>query len=103
MALQKLDTKEIETLIEALEHWENANFAPKFIKVAVKDFLKEIAPEEVQKDFDEQCLKSDQLKIERKETSLLLKAKLIQMKQNIIIKDTNKILKDNTSRTKTTK
>jgi len=93
----KLTIKEIDILIDALEAWETkdagANLAMDFLGVMLSDNTPEGKArfERMAKQRQEKM----ELKLrERKETSLLLRAKLVGIKQDILIDNANDILKD---------
>lgn len=83
-------TKEIDTLIEALDAWEQKDFAGRmFGKFVSAMVAKDISPEQQQElEREEQRAeeKADREARQRREVATLLKAKLIMMKQDSEIK-----------------
>ncbi len=93
----QLTIKDLEILIESLDAWENKEIAGEMMgelmsmMILGKDVTQEDkAQYEIDRDVKRE--KAEFEKRERKETSLLLKAKLVMLKQEIPIKDANKIL-----------
>ncbi len=93
----QLIIKDLDILIEALDAWENKEMAGEMMGELMtmmmlgKDATQEDKAEyEINRDAKRE--KAEFEKRERKETSLLLKAKLIMLKQEIPVKDANKIL-----------
>lgn len=85
--------EDIETLIEALGDWENKHLESCFsvgvlgILLAPNDEPYEKQKQELTNSFNDAAGKTKM----RKETSILLKAKLIQLKQAIAIKNLEKM------------
>lgn len=92
----ELTSKEINIIIEALEAWENKDtglgFAMDLMSLIVLPKETRESPE-FQKTEEERTAKQELEKRERKETSLLLKAKLVGMKQEQLSKEASEILK----------
>jgi hypothetical protein len=79
-------SKEIDVLTEALDAWESKDFGKSLMSSMFKTMmLPKGAPQEVRDEFDrkerEENEKMECETRQRKETSVLLKAKLIMMKQ----------------------
>lgn len=94
--MNNLTAKEIDNLIDALEAWEDKNSTGELLGDLMGAMLFNDAPPEVKEKFkrerDIERQKREYDKRERKETSLLLKAKLVQIKQSLTIDMANEVL-----------
>lgn len=93
--MENLTRKEIDTLIDALEAWEAKDMGEEIMMTVLGAMFCKDDPEAKAKMETEQNERREKVEMEgreRKETSLMLRAKLIQLKQNMLIDDTNKIL-----------
>lgn len=81
----RLTTDDIEVLLDALKAWESKDLASDFMVSILGSMLAKTPDEKAEAERDnerhmaESRLKSDQ----RKETSVILQAKLIQMRQKL--------------------
>ena len=93
--MENLTRKEIDTLVDALEAWEQRDIGGEILLSLMEAmFTKDdpVAREEMKKEEKKRKDEAEMQQRERKETSLLLKAKLIQMKAGLLVDDANKIL-----------
>lgn len=85
--MENLSSKEIDILIEALESWENKDFGSQVMAGMMRTMLlpKDVSPEIKAEWEEKERLQDEKYEIEkrqRKEVSLLLKAKLIMIKRD---------------------
>lgn len=93
--MENLTKKEIDALVDALEAWEQKDFGSSLMMGLMGAMFTKDDPEaqEKFKREEEKRRAEEEIKLrERKETSLMIKAKLVRMKQDMLIDDTNKIL-----------
>ena len=80
----KLNLQEIETLITALEKWEQRDMADGLVDIMMTSLVEgHLSPEQTQiaqQKSKERERKSEEAHRERKERATLIKAKLIEMK-----------------------
>lgn len=96
--MKVLNTKEINILVEALEAWENKDLGSELMMGLFTAMICRDDPDAKSKmeiEESERREKMEREKTERKETSLMLKAKLIEMKRESIVGEANKILSTN--------
>ena len=89
-----LTNKEIDTLIDALTAWETKDMAGNLIGSLFSAMLTKddpIAKEKARVREEEEAAKYEREKAERKEQSLLLKAKLVQIKQSNLVSEATAI------------
>lgn len=101
--MENLTAKEIDTIIEALESWENKDWGSDLMFSLMGPILigKDSSPEmKVKFENDERIRKEklEQDKRERKEISLMLKAKLVQIKRQMIVDSANTIINPSTQK-----
>ena len=92
--LKMLTNKEIDTLIDALTAWESKDLAGNLIGCLFSAMLTKddpVAKEKARIREEAETQKSEREKAERKEQSLLLKAKLIQIKQSNLVNEATEI------------
>lgn len=81
-------TNEIDNLIEALDAWEKTDVGTHLMKSFFKSIISEKMDENGKLKMEQEEAKEreelEKLQIEKKETSLLLKAKLVQFKRNVM-------------------
>jgi hypothetical protein len=83
-----LSSKEIDTLVDALEAWEKKDFGSKIMGSLLKGMLTKDDPVAKAKYEEEERVENEKEEREqriRKETALMLKAKLVMMKQENLI------------------
>ncbi len=91
---ETLTTKEINILMEALEAWENKDDATGLMvglmgAMIIPDNAPEEAKRKLEVHMEEHEQKREREKKDRKDTSLLLRAKLVQIRANIVIEEAN--------------
>ena len=96
----ELKIKDIDILIESLDAWECKDTAGDMmselmIMMLLPKNVSELDKAKFEDNRDADRKKAELEKRERRETALLLKAKLVMLKQEIPVKDANEILKKN--------
>lgn len=101
MNQEKLTRKEINTLIDALEAWENKDMAGELIsgmmEAMIFSNLEDIPPEaksDIQRIKRDNKRELEQRRIDRKEESLILKAKLLSIRQSIDSESVNELIEN---------
>ena len=78
-------SKEVDTLVEALETWERGDFSGRLMGSLLKGMIGKDAPQEVRDEWDkrerEEKEKEEREARQRKDAAIMLKAKLVMMKQ----------------------
>ncbi len=90
-----LTNKEVDVLIDALTAWESKDLAGDLMSSLFTSILTKDDPEskaKMEAKEEERRLKSERETRERKEQSMLLKAKLIQIKQANLVEETGKLI-----------
>ncbi len=101
--MEELTIKEIDILIQGLESWETPDLGGEMLLTMFDVMVYGDNPELTEKRKKENTLRMErqkQIMQERKETSTMIKAKLITMKQSLVIKDANTILNSHQNSTK---
>lgn len=98
MTQETLTTEEINILMEALESWENKEVAGFIMRHVLSSMMiPKDAPEEQISKFENEIKsrerREEMEKKERKDTSLLLRAKLIQIRNSIVVEEANGYVK----------
>lgn len=88
--MESFKEEEIDVLIEALDSWESKDFGGEvlgmMLEAMIGDKMSEESKIKMVEDKKKQDAEKEQKKKMRKETSVLLKAKLIQFKQSLGIR-----------------
>ena len=94
--MTQLTNKDIDNLMEALDAWEAKDNFGGLMEIIFDSITENMLDEESKAERKERNrihnLEVEREKIERKEKSVLLKAKLITIKQDNLVNDTNNIL-----------
>lgn len=94
--MSNLTNKDIDILCDALESWERKDDAGMFLGGMLTSLLSKDAPPEMiaeMKKMDEEREAERERKTrERKEKSIILRAKLIMLKENAIVEEASKIV-----------
>ncbi len=95
--MENLTRKEIDTLVEALESWENKDMVGEMMGDIFGMILTKDSPEAKIKLEEEREAKKYELerkRLERKEESLMLKSKLVMMKREMYLTEITSSLQE---------